>query len=86
MVEGLFQPMHLVLILALVLILFGAGKLPETMAQFGRGIRTFREEADKKTAATPSSVAATPSSVACGSCGTPALVGAKFCASCGKAL
>jgi sec-independent protein translocase protein TatA len=27
--EGLFQPMHLIIILVIVLIIFGPGKLPE---------------------------------------------------------
>jgi sec-independent protein translocase protein TatA len=30
MFEGLFQPMHLLLILVIALIVFGAGKLPES--------------------------------------------------------
>ncbi|HXY61503.1 MAG TPA: twin-arginine translocase TatA/TatE family subunit, partial [Nitrospirota bacterium] len=29
MFEGLFQPMHLLLILLIVLVIFGPGKLPE---------------------------------------------------------
>jgi TatA/E family protein of Tat protein translocase len=34
---GLFQPMHLLLILAVVLIVFGAGKLPELGGALGKG-------------------------------------------------
>ena len=45
---------ELVFILVIVLIVFGAGKLPEVLGQLGKGVKTFREEAsnDNKTAAT----------------------------------
>jgi sec-independent protein translocase protein TatA len=36
---------EIVLILVIVLIVFGAGKLPEVLGQVGKGVRTFREEA-----------------------------------------
>ena len=41
--EGLFQPMHLVFILIIVLILFGPGKLPELGKGLGKGIREFKD-------------------------------------------
>jgi sec-independent protein translocase protein TatA len=41
--EGLFQPMHLVFIMIIVLILFGPGKLPELGKGLGRGIREFKD-------------------------------------------
>ena len=43
MFEGLFQPMHLLLILAIALIFFGPGKLPELGAGLGKGIREFKK-------------------------------------------
>lgn len=36
-------PFELVLILVVVLILFGAGRLPQVFESFGKGIRAFRE-------------------------------------------
>lgn len=36
---------ELILIIAIVLILFGAGKLPETMRSIGKGVREFRDAA-----------------------------------------
>jgi sec-independent protein translocase protein TatA len=36
-------PFELVIVLVLVLVLFGAGKLPEVLGQFGQAIRAFRE-------------------------------------------
>ena len=34
---------HLLLVLAVVFILFGAGKLPSVMEDIGKGIRNFRQ-------------------------------------------
>ncbi len=43
MIEGLFQPAHLILILVIVLIVFGPGKLPEIGSALGKSIREFRD-------------------------------------------
>lgn len=43
MFEGLMQPMHLVLILAIVMIFFGPKKLPELGRGLGEAIRGFRD-------------------------------------------
>ena len=37
---------ELVFVLVIVLIVFGAGKLPDVLGQLGKGVRTFREEAN----------------------------------------
>lgn len=36
-------PMELILILAIVLLIFGVGRLPEALGSIGRGIREFRK-------------------------------------------
>ena len=43
MFEGLFQPMHLILILFIVLIIFGPGKLPELGEGLGKSIKSFKK-------------------------------------------
>ncbi len=51
MFEGLLRPMHLLVILGIVLIIFGPGKLPELGNSLGKAIRGFKkamEEPDKK--------------------------------------
>ena len=51
MFEGLFQPMHLIVILAIVLIIFGPGKLPDMGSAIGKAIRGFKDsmnEPEKK--------------------------------------
>lgn len=39
-------PTELLLILALVLIIFGAGKLPQVFGSLGKGIKEFREASE----------------------------------------
>jgi sec-independent protein translocase protein TatA len=43
MFEGLFQPMHLLIILVIVLVIFGPGKLPELGSGLGKSIREFKK-------------------------------------------
>ena len=42
MFEGLFQPFHVLVILIIVLILFGPGKMQETGLAIGKAIRGFK--------------------------------------------
>lgn len=42
MFSGALQPLHLVLILVVVLILFGPGKLPDVGKAVGKTIREFK--------------------------------------------
>jgi sec-independent protein translocase protein TatA len=43
MLEGLFQPMHLVVIFFIALLVFGPKKLPELGKGLGEGIRALKE-------------------------------------------
>jgi sec-independent protein translocase protein TatA len=43
MFEGLFQPMHLLIILVIVLIIFGPRRLPELGAGLGKSMREFKK-------------------------------------------
>lgn len=54
MFEGLFQPMHLMIILGIVLIIKGPGKLPELGSALGKSIKGFKKamvEPEEKSAA-----------------------------------
>lgn len=58
MLEGLLQPTHLLVILAVALFVFGPKKLPELGKGLGDGIRNFRDsmknaEAKADTPTTP---------------------------------
>ena len=60
MLEGLFQPMHLMVIFGLALLVFGPKKLPELGKGLGESIRGFKSamkaEEEKPTAVAASSV------------------------------
>jgi sec-independent protein translocase protein TatA len=42
MIEGLFQPMHLMIVAGIALLIFGPKKLPEFGKGLGEGIRGFK--------------------------------------------
>jgi sec-independent protein translocase protein TatA len=84
---------ELLLILAVVLIVFGAGKLPDVLGQLGKGVRSFRDEStNDKTASvtagstTTAATAAPGTSIYCRNCGRPNASDSKFCTNCGQAL
>ncbi len=73
MFEGLFQPMHLLLLLGIALLIFGPKRLPELGKGLGSSIRDFRDamsgpKADEKTSsqleAPRASVATAPTATA----------------------
>ena len=43
MFEGLLLPMHLIIILVIVLIIFGPCKLPELGSSIGKAIKVFKK-------------------------------------------
>lgn len=51
MFEGLFQPMHMIIILVIVLVIFGPGKIGDIGGSLGKAIRGFKSsmnEPEKK--------------------------------------
>jgi sec-independent protein translocase protein TatA len=84
MFEGLFQPMHLLLILGIALLFFGPKRLPELGKGLGTSIRDFRDamsgaKPEDKTAsqleapkAAVSTQAATPTPATTANPGNPA--------------
>ena len=54
MLDNLFQPMHLLVILFIALLVFGPKKLPELGKGLGEGIRSFRDSMHGKDEARPS--------------------------------
>lgn len=39
---------HILVVLVIILIVFGAGKLPRVMGEMGKGIRSFKDGLDGK--------------------------------------
>jgi len=77
---------ELIFILVLVLIVFGAGRLPEVFGQLGKGIRTFRDESTStgsSGAIAPSAPVAPAAATTCAKCQSPLPPSAKFCPTCG---
>jgi len=68
---GSMSLMHWLVVLAIVLVLFGAGKLPRVMGDFAKGIKAFKsgmkEEDEPGTAtATPPAAQVTPPAATAG--------------------
>ena len=90
MFEGILQPTHLILILVIVLIVFGPGKLPEIGGSLGKGLGEFKRsispdsESDAKPPASPQS----PSTGVnvCPTCQSENPAGNAFCGKCGTRL
>ena len=62
-VMGSFSLMHWIVVLAIILILFGAGKLPRVMGDFAKGIKAFKagmKEEDEVEAPLPPAQVAPP--------------------------
>ena len=93
-------PIELILILAVVIIIFGVGRLPEVGGAIGKGIREFRkaskgEDDEPKQVAQsttqaappppPPVVSQTPASV-CSKCGCANAPENRFCGQCGASL
>ena len=49
-------PFELILILLIILVIFGAGKLPQVLGSLGKGVKEFREASE-----TPADATTTPS-------------------------
>ncbi len=92
--RDVLTPFHLIIILVIVLVIFGPGKLTEIGGALGKGIREFK----KSTAEQPETLKATESPApsvstaansnlkACPVCHTENPVANKFCAHCGAVL
>ncbi len=96
---GALQPGHLILILVIVLVVFGPGKLPELGKALGEGLRELKHATDsgdaqasaKAGAASATTLQSTTTAPAqaeatrpCPSCNAAVPVSDKFCGGCGQ--
>ena len=58
--EGLFQPMHLLVIFLIALIIFGPKKLPELGKGIGEGFRSLKDSMKEPPAAPAATTAPSP--------------------------
>ena len=91
---GALQPWHLIVILVIVLMVFGPGKLPQVGRAVGEGLRELKgaatgeskgegESASTHQSSTQPTAAAGPR---CTSCGNAVTAADKFCGTCGAKL
>jgi sec-independent protein translocase protein TatA len=78
---GVLQPGHLILILVIVLIVFGPGKMSSVGADVGKALRDFRRASEGSSDAL--ALTATAATRPCASCSTANASDAKFCTRCG---
>ncbi|HEX2922930.1 MAG TPA: twin-arginine translocase TatA/TatE family subunit [Chloroflexota bacterium] len=89
MFEGILQPAHLILVLVIVLVVFGPGKLPEIGNALGRSIREFKHSVSELSGPVPALQAseidapASPNRV-CTACRAENPAGNDFCGQCGQ--
>ena len=70
---GSMSLMHWLVVLAIILVLFGAGKLPRVMGDFAKGIKAFKagmKEEDETEAATPPAQVTPPGATPAGAAAT----------------
>jgi len=89
---GALQPGHLIVILVIVLLIFGPGKLPELGRAMGDGLRELKKatggEDSAKDAGTVTATAAPPAAVptTTGATVTPITAASRVCPSCRGAV
>jgi sec-independent protein translocase protein TatA len=78
---GVLQPWHLIIILVIILVVFGPGKLPMLGKAVGDTMRDFKksisDEPAKETADMPAGMRACPN------CRKPVAIADRFCGGCG---
>ncbi len=87
-------PWELIIILLIVVVIFGAGRLSEIGGALGRGIREFRsatkddvvDGTTAATATTTTTAAVAPAENKCASCGTVNPPSQTYCGQCGARL
>lgn len=79
---------ELILIALVIIVFFGAKKIPEIAQGFGKGIREFRKASREVQGEIESEEAKTglAEKLACPHCAAPIAKGVKFCPSCGRSL
>jgi sec-independent protein translocase protein TatA len=78
---GVLQPWHLIIIVVIVLVIFGPGKLPMLGKAVGDSVRDFKKAISDEPK--PTSTDLGPGMRACPNCQKPLPVDARFCGNCG---
>ena len=82
---GVLQPWHVIVILVIVLVIFGPGKLPMLGKAVGDTVRDFKKAvSDEPKAETTTPTALGPGMRECSTCHKPVPVADRFCGACGS--
>ena len=81
---GVLQPWHLIIIVVIVLVIFGPGKLPMLGKAVGDSVRDFKKAVSDEPAKPPNGDALASTDMrACPTCQKPIPVADRFCGNCG---
>ncbi|MBV8717736.1 MAG: twin-arginine translocase TatA/TatE family subunit [Chloroflexi bacterium] len=81
---GVLQPWHVIVILVIVLVIFGPGKLPMLGKAVGDTVRDFKKAVTDEPKADASAASAlAPGMRECSTCHKPVPVADRFCGACG---
>ncbi len=80
---GVLQPWHLIIVLVIVLLLFGPGKLPLLGKAIGDSLRDFKKSVGTDEQSTVTTVELAPGMRACPHCHKPVAIADRFCGGCG---
>ena len=78
---GVLQPWHLIIILVIILVVFGPGKLPQLGKAVGDSMRDFKKAIDHSSAETEAELA--PGMRRCANCHKATPIADRFCGGCG---
>ena len=79
---GVLQPWHVIVILVIVLVIFGPGKLPMLGKAVGDTVRDFKKAVGDEPAKSTTAELA-PGTRECPTCHKPVAVSDRFCGGCG---
>jgi sec-independent protein translocase protein TatA len=83
---GVLQPWHVIVILVIVLVIFGPGKLPMLGKAVGDTVRDFKKAVGDEPAKAAGPTELAPGMRDCPTCHKPVPVNDRFCGSCGAQL
>ena len=84
---GALQPMHLIVALVIILLIFGPGKLPELGRAVGDGMRELKRATSGEADTTPSRLEPKVATGAiCPQCQAPLPASSRFCGACGAQI
>ena len=79
---GVLQPWHLIIVVVIVLVIFGPGKLPMLGKAVGDSVRDFKKAVGDD-ASKASATELSPGMRACPTCQKPVATADRFCGNCG---